>query len=639
MKKALMILAILVGSLLGLLIILAVTLTLVFDPNQYKGKISEAVKEKTGRELRIDGKLSWTFFPWIGIETGRLEFANAPGFGAEPFARIDGAGAKVELLPLLRKQITIDTIFLDGLKLNLARNAAGKTNWDDLTTPSKVEKPTEKPAPGKESGIGGLSINKLDIRQADVTWKDQTSGAQYAVHNLDLKTGKIIGNKPVDTELSFDLESGQPPVRVRVKLATQMSLDLETQKLDVTRFTLSVGDFTLLANFKGTHVFDAPAIDGSLEIAAFSPRALMDKLGIKFETTDKKALDKLALKTNFSATADRVELNDLAIDLDGSRLSGSLAVRHFAKPAYQFDLSLDQIDVDRYLPPTAPPAASGSKPGSEPPAKPVEVPLSALRALAVQGKFRVLQLKAMNLRSSDALIQVTADNGLITLGPNQARLYSGKYAGRTTLDVRGKTPVLAIDESISGVELEPLLKDALRFDKFTGVANLNAKVSAQGLDANQVKETLNGTATFAVQNGAIKGIDLKKMADTIEAAKRDKTYQKLTELSPQPSDATRFSLLGGTAQIKNGVVQNNDLKVQSPNLLNVTGKGSADLPRETLNYTITVGSFPIIIDGPFAKLRYRPDWNAILKAKVEEKESEFKENLKQKVKDKIRLFR
>jgi AsmA protein len=243
----------------------------------------------------------------------------------------------------------------------------------------------------------------------------------------------------------------------------------------------------------------------------------------------------------------------------------------------------------------------------------------------------------MNLHSSNVVVQVAADNGLITLGPNQAKLYSGKYAGRTTLDVRGKTPMLAMDESVSGVELASMLKDAMQFDKFTGTANLSAKVTAQGLNALQIKETLNGTASFAVQSGAIKGLDLKKMTDTIEAAKRDKTYQKLTELSPQPGDETRFSQLGGTAQIKNGIVQNNDLKIQSPNLLNISGKGSANLPKETLDYTVTVGSYPIIIDGPFSKPRFRPDWNAILKGKVEEKKTEVKEKFQEKLKERFKL--
>ena len=81
MKKTLKILAIVFGGLLALLIVLAVALTLLFDPNDYKRDIIKLVKDKTGRELTIEGKLGWSFFPWIGIETGRLARSNAPGFG------------------------------------------------------------------------------------------------------------------------------------------------------------------------------------------------------------------------------------------------------------------------------------------------------------------------------------------------------------------------------------------------------------------------------------------------------------------------------------------------------------------------------------------------------------------------------
>ncbi len=567
MKKILKVLAILIGGALTLLIVLAVTLTLLFDPNDYKGKIIEAVKDKTGRELRIEGKLGWSFFPWIGIETGRLELSNAPGFGKESFARIDGAGAKVELLPLLRKRVIVDTVFLNGLKLNLAKNVAGKTNWDDLVTPSKTEPAAEKTVPGKEPGIGGFSVNKIDIRRADVTWNDQASKAQSAVRNLNLQTGKIIVGEPMDVRLSFDIENGQPPVRKHVDLTTRVNLDLKAQKLEVT---------------------------------------------------------------------------NLALGFDESRLSGTLAIKNFDKPAYRFDLALDQIDLDRYMP-APPPAASGAKSTSAAPPQPVEIPLSLLRSLDVQGKLHIQKLKAMNLHSSDVAILATANNGLITLGPNQAQLYSGKYNGRISLDVRGKTPQLAVDETVSGVDLAPMLKDALQFDKFTGMANLSTKVTAQGLNAGQIMETLNGSATFEVKKGAIKGINLKKMIDTIKTAQRDNLLQKLTELSPQPEDETPFSQLGGTAQIKNGVAQNSDLKVQSPDLLNVTGKGSANLPKATLDYTVTVGQYPIIMSGPFSNLKFRVDTSALIKGKVEEKKTEIKEKagqkLEQKLKDKFKLFK
>jgi len=636
LKKSLKILAIVAGGLIVLFILLAVGLTLFFDPNQYKGKIIDTVKNETGRELRIDGKLGWSFFPWIGIETGKLELGNAPGFGPEPFARIDAAGAKVELLPLLRKQVVVGTIFLDGLKLNLARNAAGKTNWDDLSKPSKTEKPPEKTTPGKEVSIGGISIRKIDISKADISWNDQSSGARYAVHNLDFKTGQIAVGRAVDVSLSFDLESGQPPVRARVDLTSRMALDLETQTLEVSELSLSTGNLGLLANFKGTRLFAAPAINGTLEMKPFNPRTLMDKLGVKYETADKNTLKMFAFKTKFAATADSVEFKDLALALDDSHVTGAMGIRHLARPAYQVDLAVDQIDLDRYLPASAPPTASGAKPDAAAPPAPVEIPLSMLRALAVQGRLRVQKLKAFSLHATDAVVQVSADNGLITLGPNQAKLYSGNYAGRTALDVRGKIPLLNIDESVSGIELAPALKDALQFDKFTGAANLSATLTAQGLDANRIKETLNGAAKFAVQNGSIKGVNLKKMSDAIAAAIRDKSYQKLTELVPQSGDETRFTQLGGTAQIKNGIVENKDLKLQSPDLFNVSGKGSANLPKETLDYTVTLGSYPLLIDGTFSHPRFKPDWNAIFKGKLEEMKSEKTKELEQKLDEKLK---
>jgi AsmA protein len=127
------------------------------------------------------------------------------------------------------------------------------------------------------------------------------------------------------------------------------------------------------------------------------------------------------------------------------------------------------------------------------------------------------------------------------------------------------------------------------------------------------------------------------MIDTIKTAERDNLQQKLTELKPQAGDETRFSELSGTAQIRNGVVQNSDLKIKSSNLLDITGKGSADLPKETLDYTVTSGKYGVIMYGPFSQLKFKPDLSAIVKGKVEEKKSEIKEKLQEKLKDRFKL--
>ena len=148
MKKTFKVLAIVLGSVVALLIVGAVVVSLTFDPNQYKDNIIQIVKQHTGRDLKIDGKISLSFFPWIGAELPALQLSNAPGFDKKPFAEVKRASIAVKLLPLLRKQVVVKQITLDGLRLRLAKNHAGVTNLDDLSG----AKPAAKPAATDTAG-------------------------------------------------------------------------------------------------------------------------------------------------------------------------------------------------------------------------------------------------------------------------------------------------------------------------------------------------------------------------------------------------------------------------------------------------------------------------------------------------------
>ena len=147
-----------VGVIIVLLIVLAVSVTLMFDPNDYRDDIERITQEKTGRELKINGDIKLSVFPWLGIELGQTTFGNAQGFGSEPFARIDSVEASVKLMPLLfDKQIQIGTVGLNGMGLNLARNEQGVGNWEDLVEKlgEDAESPPEpKPEPPTEEAGG-----------------------------------------------------------------------------------------------------------------------------------------------------------------------------------------------------------------------------------------------------------------------------------------------------------------------------------------------------------------------------------------------------------------------------------------------------------------------------------------------------
>jgi AsmA protein len=639
-KKAIKIIAIAAGSVVVLLVIAAVALPLLIDPNRYRDDIVGAVKAATGRDLRIEDKLGWSVFPRLGIKTGRVELANAAGFGKEPFARVEAAGVSVEWLPLFAGKVRVDTFHLDGLALNLARNAAGKSNWDDLGGA-----PAKKPAPetaetGKPpAALAMLAVNGIEVRKATVTWRDQASGAHYALRNLELRTGAVAVNEPVDVALAFDIESGKPAVRSRLDLKSRLSVDPVRQTLDIPSLALALDDLKINASVKGTKIMDAPSFAGTLEVASFNARALMNKLGVKLEAADPAALTRTALKASFAHSPAGTAVKDLQATLDDTRITGTLELRNAPATAYRVDLALDEIDLDRYL---APPAAPKGESGKAAPAPaPVEIPLGGLRRLDVQGKLAVGKLKVMNLRSENIRVQLSAKDGLIRLGPNSARLYGGTYAGRTTLDARPATPKIQMEEQLTGIQLGPFLKDAGIFDKFSGESELKLALTAQGLDADAVKRTLNGTVSVAALNGKIEGVDLQKIIADARRL-RDTARGRTVTVEAAPSDETAFSSLRAHIRVTNGLASTDDLALEGP-VVRARGQGKADLVKETLDARLQVTlaegaerkgtTVPLVIGGTFARPSYGVDFGEVVKEQVEKK-------LEQKLEQKLdRLFK
>src|SRR6185295_15469165 len=167
MSKPLKIVAIVLGGIVALLVVAAVAISLLFDPNDYKDTITSQVKARTGRTLTLEGDLGLSFFPWLGIETGKTTLGNAPGFGDQPFATLDHVKVNVRLMPLLERRIEAGNVVIDGLRANLARNSVGVGNWEDLLA-AKTETP---PPPGEGAAIAGVAVEGLTLRDSSISWR------------------------------------------------------------------------------------------------------------------------------------------------------------------------------------------------------------------------------------------------------------------------------------------------------------------------------------------------------------------------------------------------------------------------------------------------------------------------------------
>lgn len=695
MKKLLKILAFVIGALFVLIIAAVVIIPLVFDPNDYKDVAIKLAKEHTGRELRIPGKIELSIFPWIGVHLGETELGNAPGFGKKAFARIKGVDVRVEFMPLLKGEYKVGKVALHGLQLNLSRKASGQTNWDDLVgkpAPSE-KKPPSKSRPKKESAppaaaLAALAIQGIEIRDAEVVWDDKLGKQYYQLKNFNLELGALALKRPIPLETSMDFVSKNPAVTGHIELSTQLTLDLDQQRytlsklkvtktingsivptgklttkltadsihadlakqtLDIKHLQLEALGLTVKADIQGTQIIKAPTFKGNLAVDDFVPREIMKTLGIQLPPmADAAVLTKANLSTQFNANLNSAALTNLKLNFDNSHITGKASIKNFAKPAIRYDLALDAIDVDRYLPPPSKKKTAVGTPASAAAAGAMQLPTEQLRALDINGTFKIGKLKASNLHSSDIHMTLVAKKGRIRLHPLGAKLYSGVYKGDLGFDVSGKTPRISMNESLQGVQIGPLLKDFMGDDKVRGTASLKANLTANGIDPMAVRKTLNGTVSFTFKDGAVKGINIRHIEQKLKAKLKGKT--------PPKEDAaveTDFAKLSGSAKITNGLVTNKDLTALAPHA-RVKGKGTAHLVSEKINYDVEVKFtsaaegqggktfedmnkvvLPVHIGGTFSKPTIDVDYKSVLKTLAKQELKKKERALKQKAKKKI----
>jgi AsmA protein len=429
-------------------------------------------------------------------------------------------------------------------------------------------------------------------------------------------------------ELEADLKGAQlPGGQAKFSLSADVGVNLTEQTAKFENLVIKLLGLEVAGALAIANLSSNPQLGGNLAIANFNPKKLLEQLGQSpIETTDPKALTSLSVQTKVGGNAANISLSDLVVKLDDSALQGSAAYGS----GISFDLDVDGIDADRYLPPSG----ATDTASSESSADEADIPVEALRALDVNGKFRLGKLKISNLNLTDISLKVKAKDGLINLNPIAAKLYDGSYAGNIVLDARGDTPKLAVDEKLSGVQIGPLLVDLNGEEPLSGVGNVQAKLTAVGANPQAMKKTLNGSAAFSFTDGTLNGINIGEM---IRNAQASILGGSADAKGPRKTD---FAELGGTAQIKNGLVTNNDFAAKSP-LLRIEGKGTADLPTEALDYRVkttlvatvegqgggelvdlTGIAIPVRVTGTFSKPSYGVDMEAlagiIAKSKTED---------------------
>ncbi|HWU83028.1 MAG TPA: AsmA family protein, partial [Methylophilaceae bacterium] len=206
-----------VGGIVLLLAIVVAIVAATFNPNDYKPLVVKLVQEKKQRTLNIEGDIKLAFWPKIGADLGKISLSEHNS--DKEFASVQGLKVSLALLPLLKKQLVVDTVYVDGARANIIRHKDGTTNLDDLLSKEDDE----------ESQQIKFDIDGVNVSDSAVRFTDEQAGATYALSKFNLKTGHVALAEPFDLATDFTVEASQPKVKADITAQGNFMADPENK--------------------------------------------------------------------------------------------------------------------------------------------------------------------------------------------------------------------------------------------------------------------------------------------------------------------------------------------------------------------------------------------------------------------------
>ncbi|NIJ41874.1 AsmA protein [Parvibaculum indicum] len=625
------VIAILAGIIV-ILIAVVVAVPMFIPMETYKAQIQKIAQQQTGRDLKIDGDMSLSFFPSIGVEVNDVAFANAAWGKAPEMATMKSMHVSLKLLPLFSGNVEVDSFTLKDPVINLEVRKDGTPNWQFETAAAPV--PAEAAPEATGDAGGGASLNQVKLGEVSISggtanYTNAQTGAAYSFKDVNLDLSLPSLDDPFEAEgsvvwngdkIDVDLAAARPRALTDGG-ETPVSLSVSSPKLD----TSYEGSFKLIDGlaFGGDVSLDVPSVR---ELAAWAGNPMPAGNGF----------GKLSITGKATGAQDRYSFKNAKIAFDGMNAEGNLDVRTGgARPRIGGDLSVDKIDVNTY---SAGGAGSGgassggasSGGGGDAGWSTAPMDFSALKSVDADLDLKAGKILVQAIEIGESAVNVKLNNGVLNANLTRLALYGG--AGNGTLKVNGasSTPQIGANFNISGVQAQPLLQAAAGFNRLTGSTAMDIAVTTAGKSQKAMVSALNGKGAFKFTDGKVKGVDLANLVRTVLSATK-------SGWDAGGSQDTDFSELSGSYTITRGILKNDDLRLMSP-LIRVTGAGTVDMPAKTLNYRVQpklVGTLegqggttdakgievPILIRGPWSRPSFTPDLASMLSNPEQTKET------------------
>jgi AsmA protein len=667
---------------IGILLVVVVAALLVFaatfDVNKYRGTIQSELQKRLGRQVALGDMRLSVFPPRFRVQN--LAVSDDPAFSTDaPFVKAQELDVSVKLLPLLHKQVEVDSLELQRPIVNLIKNSSGTWNFDSLgrsaanpagpsgASGTPAPSPSTSPAkpspstPPQSSAEQQFTLGRLTISDGQTSILDQQKSKTPSLYDhIDVTLKDFSPNHPFTVDASVHM-AGSSSEEARLQgeggpiVAGQPATTPFKGTLNLKN--VSLGDLSKFLNSPAANGTDG-VITGEIRIDSKSGK-LTAQGGLQLQNAKVQGME-----LGFPIVAQYDLTDDLAIDLLTIR---NLALKLGATPVeisgtvnskptptlVDLNLKANSVSIAEAAKLAA---ASGMalSPGTTASGN-VNANIQAHGAAnkpALTGTVTGsnIQLSGKNIAQP---VQVSAVN--LSLTPSQ--IQSNPFnvtSGGTTLNAQFtlrnySSPSPAVDATLRApdAQLPAVLSMAKAYgvtslDKVSGEGTLNLNMRATGplkaVSSAEIVRTLNGTLGLNLKNVKYSGANIGHELGTIAG------FLNANAASQSPAGVTNISTMTGNIQVKNGIASTNDLKAVL-DIGNVGATGTANLADQTLNLRLTavlsqpasqkvggnsIGGFmqtalannqgelvvPALVTGTFSNPRFAPDVQQIAQMKM-----------------------
>jgi AsmA protein len=605
-----------IGAALFLIVVIAaVVLPMVIDPNDYKDTIEEKIQATIGRNVQLKGEIEWEVFPWLALTFNDVIIENEKGFKGDSMADIKKLSARVKILPLIQSDIQVGKVSVDQAVIDLQVAKSGRDNYQSILDALDADSDSESTST-KSSG-GTLNIAGIDFNNISLNYTDQQSNTTANITQLNLNIGEVSAGIPVDiqssmhlnmpdTGLDVDIDSdiiahglltdgggklmiNDFNIKGQLSSESKMPLDIELKEagiFDIAKDSLSLpeiliaaGDANIISNVTGKNVSTSKSsMSGSYSIGEFDlNKFIADLTGSPATSSDVFA--DFSSSGQWALIGQRFKIDKLAFDFDDTKINGSADIKNLDKLSGSFKLDINQLNVDKFL-------GDGDAQSSTSGESTDNTNLSFGR---LNGTINIKTLTASGAQLKNVNVQVKTNGSKFELIPVNADFYEGLLSTAVKVDTQATKNKVIVTHKMNKIKVGPLLTDLSGSELLTGLGDLNIDLNIDNPFSEQPLKSAHGQISYTLADGAIYGVDvfgmMKKGLSML--------YPELKDEIDDGVKKTDFALMQIDADINEGILKTRTMKIESP-YLRVDGKVTIDLVNMLIEGTIE----PMLLDVP-----------------------------------------